>query len=273
MSTHTWHVDGALLQQYAQDRLGLAAAASVETHLTACERCRAVVGREVPTPAAGDVWQRVRAEIAAPPESAALRALRRLGLRDADAVVLRASGGLYLPWALAVAGAIGFAVAAATAGESRGRMLLLLVAPLLPSLAVVAAYDSTDPVREIVETTSASKVRLALLRTLVALVGSVPPLLVVGLLVTGGGLDFLVWVLPALALTSIALVLLTWWSARATAGVLVAGWVAVCTAAGARDVVAGIGHPSTQAVALLVSVAAVAVLVQRLQPGTLGGAS
>jgi len=273
MTTHPWHVDDALLQRYAEDRLGLAAAASVETHLTACERCRAAVVPAIPSVAAGDLWERVRSEIVLPREAAVVRVLRRLGLRDSDAVVLGASRALHLPWALAVVGALGFALAAATAGETRGRMLVLLVAPLIPALAVVAAHDSTDPVREIAETTAASKLRLALLRTLVALVGSVPPLLVVGLAVTGGALDLLVWVLPALALTSLALVLLTWWSARTTAGVLVAGWVAVCTAVGVGDVAAAIGHPSTQAVALLVSAVAAAVLVRRLEPGVLGGAS
>ncbi len=273
MSTHPWHVDDALLQRYADDALGLAAAASVETHLTACDQCREVVARDVPTTVAGDLWERVRAEIAVPRESAVVRVLRRCGLRDSDAVVLGASRALHLPWALAVVGALGFALAAATAGEARGRMLVLLVAPLIPALAVVAAYDSTDPVREIVETTAASKLRLALLRTLVALVGSVPPLLVVGLAVTGGALDLLVWVLPALALTLLALVLLTWWSARTTAGVLVAGWTTLCAAAGAGDAATAIGHPSTQAVALLVSAVAAVVLVRRLEPGILGGAS
>lgn len=273
MSTHSWHVDDALLDQYAKDRLGLAAAASVETHLTACERCRTTVARTVPGATAGDLWERVRVEIAVPRESPVVRALRRLGLRDTDAVILRASRALHLPWALAVAGALGFAVAAATAGETRGRMLVLLVAPLLPALAVVAAYDSTDPVREVVETTPVPKLRLALLRTLVALLASMPPLLLVGLVVTGGGLDLLVWVLPALALTSLALVLLTWWSTRVTAGVLVVGWVTFCTAVGAGDVSAHLGRPPAQAVALLVGAVSVTVLVRRLAPGTLGGTS
>lgn len=273
MSTPTWHVDDALLEQYAQDRLGLAAAASVETHLTACAQCRAAVARCIPTRSAGEVWMRVRAEIAAPRRPRVVRLLRRAGLRDADAVVLATSRALHVPWVLAVAGAVGFAVAAATAGETRGRVLLVLVAPLLPALAVLAAYDTTDPVRELVETTPASKLRLALLRTLVALLGSLPPLLIVGLAVTGRGLEFLVWVLPALALTALALLLLTWWTVRTTAGVLVLGWVVTCVGIGSRELVVGLGQAPAQVGSLVVAAVAVGVLVRRLEPGALGGAS
>jgi hypothetical protein len=273
MTSSTWHVDDTVLERYAEDRLGLAAAASVETHLTACERCRAEVGRVLLSPSVESTWQRVRAEIARPPEPRVVRLLRRLGLRDSDAVVIAVSRGLHVPWALAVAGAIGFAVAATVAGPTRGQMLFLLVAPILPALAVLAAYDGTDPVREITEATPASKLRLALLRTLVALVWSVPPLLVIGLAVPGAGPTFVAWLLPALALTSLALVLLTWWSARATAGVLLLAWTLGCLAVGARDVTAGLVLPSTQVLALVVSAAAVAVLVRRLEPGDRGGAS
>lgn len=270
MSTTPWHLDDDLVERYANGYLGPAASASLEAHLTACALCRTCVRRADPD-ASARVWGRVRAEIAAPRLPLPLRGLHRLGLREPDAVLIAASRVLHVSWALSVAGTLVFALAAATSGESRARLLLLLIAPLLPSLAVVAAYDTTDPVREIVETAPFSKLRLALLRSLVAVGGSVPLLLVLSLVVTGSGLGLSAWVLPSLALTALALVLLTWWPTRTVASVLVVGWVGACGVIGTGDVAAGMGTLATQAGALATALGSLAILRRVARPRPVGG--
>ena len=83
-------------------------------------------------------------------------------------MVLRASSNLLLALGIAAAAALVFALAAAQLSERSQQLAWLAVAPLLPALLVAAAYDSTDPLRELADPTPYSKLRVALLRTAVA---------------------------------------------------------------------------------------------------------
>lgn len=274
MSTpSTWHVSPALVEQYASGRLDYAAEASIEGHLTACASCREDVTRYAPAPDVTELWEGIRADIAVPPEPWLVRQLRRLGLPDADAVVLSASPALRLPWILAVFGALVFTVAAAIVDARRGELLYLVVAPLLPALGVAAAYDSTDPIRDIVDTTPFSKFRVTLLRTAVVAAASIPAALLLGLAIPDIGPMAFAWLLPALALTLVSLALLTWLTARVTAAVVGVGWVALVTVLagpGARDLA---WQPPMQLVYALIAFAAATVLLVRLDNPRMQGGS
>ncbi len=89
-------------------------------------------------------------------------------------MVLRASGNLVVALAVAVAASLIFALVAAQLSHDRQQLAWLTIAPLLPALLVAGAYDSTDPIRELADPTPYSKLRVALLRTLVAVLGAVP---------------------------------------------------------------------------------------------------
>ena len=225
----SWHAGPELLDRYAEGTLGRAGQAAVETHLTTCAACRAEANRLVAAEALAPVWTGIAGAISAPRLPLPLRMLERLGVRHTDLVVLRASSAIYVSWALAVAGALVFGIMASSLSRFEQQVFYALVAPLLPAVLVAAAYDASDPARELLVATPFSKLRVALLRTALAVVVALPVVVLMGLLVPElagqqGG-----WLLPSLTLTVSALTLLTWWTAPVTVGVLATCWVAVVT--------------------------------------------
>ncbi len=273
MTAATWHAGPDLLRRYAEGALDSAAQFSVETHLVDCPTCQADAARQVDRAGLQQVWQGVAREIAAPRRSLAVRALVRLGLPDADAVVLSASSGLQRPWLLSVAGALLYALAGGLLPGADRDLVQVLVAPLVPVLAVVAAYDSTDPLRELAGTLPASKLRLALLRTTAA-IGVALPVTGAGALLVPGLVEPVVWLLPSLALTGTGLVLLTWWSAQVTRAAVAAGWAVVVVLLGGRGALLVVASAPAQAVFALAALAAGALfLVRLLSSRTLGGYS
>jgi hypothetical protein len=162
-----------------------------------------------------------------------------------DAVALQASASLHLPLVLAVLGALGFA-AAGTVFAGGDVPLYLLVAPIVPALAVMAAYDNTDPLREIAGPTPYSKLRLALLRTLVAVALSLPAAVLIGLAVPGVGPLAVGWLLPSLMVTALALALLTWWPARVVGPAVTGAWCSLVLALRAQDSLSTVLLPTVQ---------------------------
>jgi hypothetical protein len=252
----SWHVDEPTWYAYAAGELGPAAEAAVETHVTACPGCRAGARALMPDPE--PFWQAVHAEIAAPRLPWALRVLARLGVPEDDLVVLAAGRDLLLSWSVAVGAAL---VCAVVTGMAPARMpggsqaLFLILAPLVPVLAVVAAYDATDPFRELTEASPFSKLRLGLLRTAAALAAAVPLTVAVALLVPALNEYFAAWLLPGLALTVATLILLTWLTAWFACAVTSVGWIAAASVAagnGAIDTVATTAGQLGFAVAVVV---------------------
>jgi hypothetical protein len=273
MST-AWHVSRPVVELYATGGLDHAAEASVEMHLTRCGTCREVVTALYPAPDVEELWDGVRAEIAAPADPWLVRLLRRLGLPDADAVILTASPALRLPWILAVFGALVFTAVAASMSARRGELLYVVVAPLLPALGVAAAYDTTDPIRGIVDTTAFSKLRITLLRTAIVAAASIPPALLLGLVVPDLGPLAFAWLLPALAMTLVSLALLTWFNARVTATAVGVGWIILAMALAGPGPADLAWQPPMQLAYALIAVAACAVLVVRLDiTGSRGGSA
>lgn len=262
MTTSTWHAAPDLLARYAGGRLDDTAQAAVEAHLTACAPCREHARSLAPPTLLDRAWLGIRSEVAAPTGPAVLRRLVRLGLPERDAVILRASSSLHTSAALAVGAAIVCAIVGGTIGANRQDAAFLLLAPLVPVLAVVAAYDATDPLRHLTGTTPASALRTALLRSVAALTIAVPLTIAVGLLVPGLRDLAGTWVLPGLALTSGSLVLLTRWTARVTFPVVAAGWL-VLVGLRSGSTVAALTSTGGQVACLVATALLTAVLVLR----------
>jgi hypothetical protein len=260
----SWHAGPELLEHYSDGTLGRAGQAAVETHLTSCAECRAEAARLVAGEALEPVWVGISTAISAPRLPWPLRLLERLGVRPTDLVVLRASSAVSLSWALAVAGALVFVAISGSLSTFEQQVFYAVVAPLLPAMLVAAAYDASDPTRELLASTPFSKLRVALLRTALAVAAALPVVVVMGLLVPGLESQRAAWLVPSLTLTVIALVLLTWLTAPGAVGVLVTAWVVVVAtwSTGATlDSVTSVGVQSSfAAVAFL----AAALLVWRL---------
>jgi hypothetical protein len=269
----SWHIDTLAFEAYAAGRLDPAAELSVETHLTGCADCRAAARSHV---APVDVWAGVRDTIRTPEPSRLHRVLRRLGVREDDAVVVSAADTLVLPWVLSVAFAVASAVGVGFAGLGpAGReAAFLALAPLVPVLTVVTSYDALDPLREVAAPTAYSKLRLALLRATAALAVAVPVTVLVGFAVPPLEALALVWLAPGLGLTSAALVLLTWFEARVTGALLASVWVGVVVLLRVDDRVSVLTTPAAQlafvaGTALLAGALVLRTSTLRLQGGEL----
>lgn len=242
MSTE-WHVPAPTWRAYAAGSLEPAAATSVEAHVVACPHCQAAARSAVDTSV---VWASVQATVARPRVPWPLRFLRRLGLPDDVAVVLGAGDGVLLLGITVVAAALTCALSTGLT-PWRPDAVFLALAPLVPALAVVAAFDATHCLREVSAPTPYSRIRLALLRTAAGLTLAVPVTFLIGVLIPGlSGLMF-AWLLPSLGLTVAGLVLLTWLTPSVVAGVLALGWITVALALGRADRVEALLSPTSQA--------------------------
>lgn len=226
MSTDEWHVEERVWEAYAAGGLDPVAEASIDAHVVSCAACRDTARAHVDRAELDPLWRSVQVEVSRPQLPASLAWLRRLGVPYDDLVLVTASGGLLEAWAVAVGTALVCAFAVTFAPDYQQTSFLLL-APLVPVLAVVAAYDATDPLRTLLTSTPYSKLRLALLRTSATLAVAVPVTLAVGLVLPGLDSLTFMWLLPGLALTASTLVLLTWlrpWTAATSIGL---AWAAV----------------------------------------------
>jgi hypothetical protein len=272
----SWHVDAPVWEAYAAGRLDPATELSLESHLTGCPDCRAAARSEVAPAAVDEVWTHVRQTISAPAQTLPQRAMRRLGVRADDAVVVSAADSFMVPWAVAV----GFAVVSACVvglaglGPAGRDVAFLALVPLVPVLAVVASYDALDPLREVVAATPYSKLRLALLRAAAALAIAVPATMTIGFVVPNMEHLALAWLAPSLGLTLAALLLLTWFEAWVTGGLVASAWVTVVALLRTGDQVDALATPVVQ-VAFVVGAGGLALALMlrtstlRLQGGEL----
>jgi hypothetical protein len=127
----SWHASDDMLRRYARGETGMALTASVEAHLLRCGVCRGRLAPAVDAPLEA-AWTGVLDAIQAPPAPHLVRVLRRLGLRDADGVLLAAARAVSGAWTLATLAVVVFAALATFADAGRGLALYLLVAPLVP---------------------------------------------------------------------------------------------------------------------------------------------
>jgi hypothetical protein len=242
MSTQ-WHVSAQTWRAYAAGSLEPGAATSVEAHVVGCPHCQAAARGAVDT---SSVWDGVQATVTRPRVPWPLRFLRRLGVPDDVAVGLGAGDGVLVLGITVVAAALTCALFTGLT-PWRPDAVFLALAPLVPALTVVAAFDATHCLHEVSAPTPYSRIRLALLRTAAGLGLAIPVTFLIGVLIPGlSGLMF-AWLLPSLGLTLAGLVLLTWLAPPAVAGVLSLGWITVALGLGRADRVEILLSPSTQA--------------------------
>jgi hypothetical protein len=258
----TWHVEDNVWAAYAAGGLDPVAVASVDAHVAGCAQCRGTARRYVPPPALEPVWTGISARVRRPELSWALRLLSRCRVQDDDLTLLGAAGGFSLPWAVAVGSALLTVVLAALV-PSRQDLIFLLLSPLVPVLAVAAAFDATDPLRALTSATPYSKLRLVLLRTTATLAVAVPSTLAIGLGLPGLEAIAFAWLLPALALTLTALMAMTWLAPWPASAVVAAGWALAVWTADTAGTVGALSSSTTQLAMSTVAVLMSAALVLR----------
>jgi len=259
-----WHLDEETIGRYARGRVPMSVSASVESHLMSCARCREALAPAVDLDRLATLWddvlERVEPSRAGPVE----RLLHLLGVSDGTARLLAATPALRGSWLLALAGALLFAtVATLVSGASEGGTLLFLAtAPILPVAGVAAAFHrGVDPTYEIGLAAPYPQFRLLLLRSAAVTGVSCAAALGAGLVLPTRALTAAAWLLPALALTSLTLVLTRKVDIVYAAAAVSGAWaitVAASQVSAGRLVVFGVAG---QLICLGVAVAAQVVLV------------
>jgi hypothetical protein len=257
-----WHVDDGSLARWCAGTATLAESMSVEQHLLACAQCR---GRVTLSTAGGatsvdldDAWGRIAEAVEVPAPTWVERGLLRAGLPAQDARLVAAAPSFRGPWVRGVLLVLAFVAAAAGVGQSRGQALFLLVAPLLPSVAVAFSYDSDiEPALEQELATPYSAVRLVLLRTAAVLTLVLPLVTTLGALLPVPSPSL--WLLPSVGFVAGVLALSTWIAPLRAAALLCGTWwlaLLLATVSGSPTIMAG---PPLQAtyVALLAASAVV----------------
>lgn len=227
-----WHASEQLLSRFAREPGGLdhATAASVEAHLVNCGRCRSHLRGFVDPTTLEKSWELIADRIDRPRRHIVERLMRRAGVREGTARLVSATAALSGAWLLAlITITAGVALVSRLAGVD-GPFLAL--APLGPLAAVAVSFAAVaDPSGEAGVATPMNGLSLVLRRAIVVLV---PSFIIIGIggLVVPGLEAALLWVLPALALSSCAIALAPWFRVDAAAAALAVAWI--MTLVGAR---------------------------------------
>jgi hypothetical protein len=261
----SWHVDEVTAQRYASRRIDPVHAASVESHVMACDDCRARIGDAVDGPVLDAVWAALTERLDEPRLGIVERTLVRLGCSGANARIIAATSRARWSYLLAVGLSLVLAAIASRTPTDEYFGAFLVVAPLGPLVAVAGAFGRwTDPLYEVARTAPTPSLRILLVRTVAAVAPalvlttlSIPWLLEKGWLAAA-------WLLPAMALTLGTLALSSWLQIETAAIVMGASWVGALLTPRLRvpellDLFAG----PVQIVALAVAVASVAVTALR----------
>ncbi|KRB47089.1 hypothetical protein [Terrabacter sp. Root181] len=216
------------------------------------------------------VWTAVRDEIEVPRVSVLERLLGRLGLPPGDAMLVAAAPALRGSWICAVALAVAFAVGGAVAARNGSVMIFLVVAPLVPVLAVATAFGPEGgPALEQESSAPYPLARLLLLRTAAVLLAALPVVLV-GQFVFPESAAW-VWLLPALGFTAAVLALSTWFGPWRPASAITVVWVIATGAASRLDTIWAVFAPQYLVLYVLMLLIGPPVLVLRARRlGTIG---
>lgn len=277
MTGTTWHLPDDLLAAYAGGRAGAADGSSVEQHVVRCARCRTHLNALVESPLVAEVWERVQQSVQAPRPSVAERLLRRAGMSPEDALLLWTAPAFRAPWLVASVVTLVFATVAALSSETRGLLVFVLVAPLVPVAGVALAYGpDADEAHEVTVPVPYSALRLVLLRTLAVVATTVPVTLLAGALLPGSPGAAVAWLAPCVAAVAATLALSTWFSVTRAAGGVAAAWAVLAgvLAGPASDTPELVLAPSVVPAYVVLAVASTVVLLVRGDRLThLGGSS
>ena len=209
-------------------------------------------------------WRAITFELDAPVPSRTERVLRRVGFSSATARLVAATPALRRSWAAAllVVVLIGLSAASDNPDNISG---MLVLAPLVPVLGVALAYGPTvDPVHEIGLATPMRGLRLLLIRAATVAAVSVAVLSGSMLLSAASNALAFVWLLPALAMTSLAVGLMTVTTPRRSVASVSIGWaLLVAIVQGATSDSLAIFGPALQLGSVVAAVVAGVVVVSR----------
>ncbi len=207
----TWHVDEESAQRYVARRLDTANTSSIESHLLACDRCRAAVGGAVDGDVLSFVWGEISDALDRPRLGWAERTLRRLGCSDTTSRIVAATTRARFSYVIAVAISVAMAAVAARSGGNQAFGVFLVLAPIGPLVATAGAFGRwADPAHAVLSVTPTSTLRIALVRTAASVV---PAILLTALsipMLLDRGWLAIAWLLPTLALALGALALSSW---------------------------------------------------------------
>ncbi len=220
-----WHADPEAVSRYATGELDEARMYSLEAHLLACGRCRALLSPLVDPGAIERVWLEIEEAVDAPRPGPVERALLGLGLPDHLSKLLAATPSLRLSWFGAVAVALAFAVLAAHGGHP-GLVIFLSMAPLIPVAGVAAAFGpGIDPTYEIGVAAPLRSFMLLLIRSTAVLVASLVLIGLAALTLPNLGWTAAAWLVPAFALTLVTLAVSTVAEPVPSAVGVALGWI------------------------------------------------
>ncbi|WP_210592513.1 zf-HC2 domain-containing protein [Streptomyces sp. GESEQ-35] len=254
----TWHVSDEDLRAYARGELTAPALWSADTHLTACDRCRAVLA-EVSDPVALDAgWERLDAELDAPRPGWFEALLVRIGVPDHTARLLAATPVMRGSWLGAVVGVLVLTVVVTNVSPvTRSPTMFLALAPLLPLAGVAVSYGpALDPTYEMAVVSPVHGFRLLMIRTVAVLAAGLGLNGLATLALPAYGLQALAWLLPALALTATGLALTPRLGPVLAPSLVGGGWIALllvaqATADGPLAPFTAAGQGAAAAVAML----------------------
>ncbi|MET7442710.1 zf-HC2 domain-containing protein [Streptomyces sp. NPDC004082] len=243
----TWHVPEDDLRAYARGELTAPRLWSADTHLAACARCRAALAEVTDPVALEEGWARLDAELDAPRPGFVESLLVRIGVADHTARLLAATPVLRRAWLVAVVAVLMTALAAATALRSgQSPTLFLALAPLLPLAGVALSYGpALDPTYEMAVVSPTHGFRLLMIRTVAVLATGTALDGLATLALPSYGLRAVAWLLPALALTGLALALTPRLGPVAAPAVVGGAWAGLLLVADSRT--EGILAPFTAA--------------------------
>lgn len=278
-----WQADPELLARYAAGELYGPAAWSIETHLPTCATCRGKIGSHLDTERLGRNRRAVLTALALPAPTLGERTLVRAGvsahlarllvvtpslrrswLAGVTLVLVVALGASYLagPLTAARGGPVALGLAA---GPAMRVVPFLVLVPLLLLAGVAAAFSRRlDPIHDLAVAAPLSGMQVFFARSAAVLVASLGPAVVLAIGLPGPGWLPVLLLLPALAVSAVALAASTAVDPATAATGVGAAWVVLSVALGVALGSPAVAFGATgQVLSGLVVVAALGVLFAR----------
>ena len=263
-----WHVPDLAITYYLDGTVDDIESGSIEAHLTSCARCRASLAAKSDPAGFDDTWAAIVDELDMPRSTWLERILASLGVSPTTARLVAATPRLRTTWVLAVMSAIALSVLSSRAVEDAN--LFLFLAPLVPLLAITAAFGPTvEPTFEITIAAPFDKGRLLALRAIIVLTSAIVILIAGVLVIPALGSTDVLWLLPALALASVGLCLTTWMPGTRAALITGISWPFVVAFTTEHQRLSDLANhcsvftPGGQLIAAGVVIAAAAVTIRR----------
>jgi hypothetical protein len=265
----TWHIDEPIADAYLRRATDGVTSSSVDAHLATCADCQALLSSTVDPELdalLAEVWDRVDGVLDRPRMGVIERALLAVGCTDETARIVTSSARAQWSYLIAVTISVAMAITAAQSGRDAAFGLFLLLAPVGPLVATAGAFGQrADPLQPLLRTLPTSPWRMALIRTAASVVPAVVLTMVAVPVLNERGWLAVAWLLPSLALSTMALVLATWISIEPATLAVGAVWLAtpMLLRPRAGQLIDAITGPFQVVAIVVVALGAVAVVARR----------